>query len=125
MRLLGGSWDLVSKVISTVIGVISIVTLIITQVTKSHALSRDLPTVAEVAEAHAPQRVPNSERGESELKGEKPSLDGVRLFRDLRHRLAGTHGLSRREKFLQHVAPKIAKNLRQQLKLQTRHARNF
>ena len=34
--LLGGSWDLVSKVISTLIGVISIVTLIITIVTKSH-----------------------------------------------------------------------------------------
>ena len=34
--LLGGSWDLVSKVISTLIGVISIVTLIITLVTKSH-----------------------------------------------------------------------------------------
>ena len=33
---LGGSWDLVSKVISTSIGVISIVTLIITLVTKSH-----------------------------------------------------------------------------------------
>ena len=34
--LLGGSWDLVSKVISTLIGVISIVTLIITLVAKSH-----------------------------------------------------------------------------------------
>ena len=34
--LLGGSRDLVSKVISTLIGVISIVTLIITPVTKSH-----------------------------------------------------------------------------------------
>ena len=34
--LLGGSWDLVSKVISTLCGVISIVTLIITLVTKSH-----------------------------------------------------------------------------------------
>ena len=34
--LLGGSWDLVSKVISTLIGVISIVALIITLVTKSH-----------------------------------------------------------------------------------------
>ena len=34
--LLGGSWDLVSKVIRTLIGVISIVTLIITLVTKSH-----------------------------------------------------------------------------------------
>ena len=34
--LLGGSWNLVSKVISTLIGVISIVTLIITLVTKSH-----------------------------------------------------------------------------------------
>ena len=34
--LLGGSWDFVSKVISTLIGVISIVTLIITLVTKSH-----------------------------------------------------------------------------------------
>ena len=34
--LLGGSWDLVSKVISTLIGVISIVTLIMTLVTKSH-----------------------------------------------------------------------------------------
>ena len=33
---LGGSWDLVSKVISTLIGVISIVALIITLVTKSH-----------------------------------------------------------------------------------------
>ena len=32
----GGSWDLVSKVISTFIGVISRVTLIITLVTKSH-----------------------------------------------------------------------------------------
>ena len=41
--LLGGSWDLVSKVISTLIGVISIVTLIITLVTKSHdPLSRSL-----------------------------------------------------------------------------------
>ena len=34
--LLGGSCDLVSKVISTLIGVISIVTLIIALVTKSH-----------------------------------------------------------------------------------------
>ena len=34
--ILGGSWDLVSKVISTLTGVISIVTLIITPVTKSH-----------------------------------------------------------------------------------------
>ena len=34
--VLGGSWDLVSKVISTLIGVISIVTLTITLVTKSH-----------------------------------------------------------------------------------------
>ena len=34
--MLGGSWDLVSKVISTLIGVISTVTLIITLVTKSH-----------------------------------------------------------------------------------------
>ena len=31
-----GSWDLVSKVISTLIGVISIVTLMITLVAKSH-----------------------------------------------------------------------------------------
>ena len=36
LALLGGSWDLVSKVISTLIGVIGIVTLIITLVTKSH-----------------------------------------------------------------------------------------
>ena len=35
-NILGGSWDLVSKVISTLSGVISIVTLIITLVTKSH-----------------------------------------------------------------------------------------
>ena len=35
-NILGGSWDLVSKVISTLIGVISIVTLIITLVTTSH-----------------------------------------------------------------------------------------
>ena len=34
--VLGGSWDLVSEVISTLIGIISIVTLIITLVTKSH-----------------------------------------------------------------------------------------
>ena len=34
--MLGGSWDLVSKVLSTVIGAVSIVTLIITLVTKSH-----------------------------------------------------------------------------------------
>ena len=34
--LLGGSWDLVSKVISTLRGVISVVTLITTLVTKSH-----------------------------------------------------------------------------------------
>ena len=34
--LLGGSWDLVSKVISILSGVISVVTLIITLVTKSH-----------------------------------------------------------------------------------------
>ena len=34
--LLGGSWDLVSKVISTLIGVKSIVTLTLTLVTKSH-----------------------------------------------------------------------------------------
>ena len=41
--ILGGSWDLVSKVISTLIGVISIVTLLITLVTKSHdPLSRSL-----------------------------------------------------------------------------------
>ena len=33
---LGGSWDLVSKVIRTLIGVISRVTLTITRVTKSH-----------------------------------------------------------------------------------------
>ena len=32
----GGSWDLVSQVISTLIGVVSIVALIITLVTKSH-----------------------------------------------------------------------------------------
>ena len=36
MLLLGGSWDLVSTVISTLTGVMSIVTLIITLVTKSH-----------------------------------------------------------------------------------------
>ena len=36
MTVLGGSWDLVSKVISTLIGVISIVTLFITSLTKSH-----------------------------------------------------------------------------------------
>ena len=36
LGLLGGSWDLVSEVISTLIGVISTVTLIITLVTKSH-----------------------------------------------------------------------------------------
>ena len=36
LTILGGSWDLVSKVISTLIGVISIVTLIITLVPKSH-----------------------------------------------------------------------------------------
>ena len=36
LALLGGSWDLVSKVISTLIGVIGIVTLITTLVTKSH-----------------------------------------------------------------------------------------
>ena len=42
-EVLGGSWDLVSKVISTLTGVISIVTLIITLVTKSHVpLSTDL-----------------------------------------------------------------------------------
>ena len=34
--VLGGSWDLVSKVTSALIGVISIVTLTITLVTKSH-----------------------------------------------------------------------------------------
>ena len=34
--ILGGSWHLVSKVISTLIGVISIVTLFITSLTKSH-----------------------------------------------------------------------------------------
>ena len=34
--VLGGSWDLVSKDISTLIGVISIVALIITLVTESH-----------------------------------------------------------------------------------------
>ena len=42
--LLGGSWDIISKVtvISTLIGVISMVTLNITLVTKSHdRLSRD------------------------------------------------------------------------------------
>ena len=41
LGLLGGSWGLVSKVISTLstlIGVISIVTLLITLVTKSHDL---------------------------------------------------------------------------------------
>ena len=36
MRVLGGSLDLVSGVISTLIGVISIVTLFITSATKSH-----------------------------------------------------------------------------------------
>ena len=36
ITVLGGSWDLVSKVISTLNEVISIVTLIITLVTKSH-----------------------------------------------------------------------------------------
>ena len=36
VSLLGGSWDLVSEVISTLIAVISIVTLIINLVTKSH-----------------------------------------------------------------------------------------
>ena len=35
-QVLGGSWDLVSKVTSTLNEVISIVTLIITLVTKSH-----------------------------------------------------------------------------------------
>ena len=41
--ILGGSWDLVSKVISPLIGVISIVTLVITLLTKSHdPLSRFL-----------------------------------------------------------------------------------
>ena len=45
--LLGGSWDLVSKVISTLIGVISIVTLVITLVNKSHdPLSTSTPQVA-------------------------------------------------------------------------------
>ena len=34
--ILGGSWDLVSKVISTLTGVISIVTLFISLLTKSH-----------------------------------------------------------------------------------------
>ena len=34
--MLGGSWDLVSKVISTLSGVTSVVTVIITVVTKSH-----------------------------------------------------------------------------------------
>ena len=34
--LLGGSWDLVSKAISTLIGVITIVTRMVTLVTKSH-----------------------------------------------------------------------------------------
>ena len=36
LQVLGGSWDLVSKVISPLIGVISIVTLLITLVTNSH-----------------------------------------------------------------------------------------
>ena len=41
--VLGGSWDLISKVISTLSGVISVVTLIIALVTKSHdPLSRIL-----------------------------------------------------------------------------------
>ena len=34
--ILGGSWDLITRVISTLIGVISIVTLLIRLVTKSH-----------------------------------------------------------------------------------------
>ena len=43
--ILKGSWDLVSRVISTLIGVISIVTLIITLVTKSHdPLSKEAVT---------------------------------------------------------------------------------
>ena len=42
VSILKGPWDLVSKVITTLIGVISIVTLLITLVTKSHdLLSRD------------------------------------------------------------------------------------
>ena len=36
LNLFGGSWDLVSKVIGTLSGVISVVILIITAVTKSH-----------------------------------------------------------------------------------------
>ena len=36
VSILKGPWDLVSKVITTLIGVISIVTLLITLVTKSH-----------------------------------------------------------------------------------------
>ena len=36
IQVLKGSWDLVSRVISTLIEVISIVTLIITLITKSH-----------------------------------------------------------------------------------------
>ena len=40
--LLGGSWDLVSKDISTLIGVISRVTIIITLVTKSHETASQL-----------------------------------------------------------------------------------
>ena len=36
LKLLGGSWDLVSRVTSTLTGVISIVTLLISLVTKSH-----------------------------------------------------------------------------------------
>ena len=41
--LLGGSWDLVSKVISTLIGVISIITFLITLVAKSHEPLSRLP----------------------------------------------------------------------------------
>ena len=51
--LLGGSWDLVSRVISTLIGVISniitIVTLLITLVTKSHAPPSMLPRSIEAS----------------------------------------------------------------------------
>ena len=46
MPVLGGSWDLVNEVISTIFGVISIDTLFITLVTKSHDPSGKAPLLS-------------------------------------------------------------------------------
>ena len=53
--LLGGSWDLAGKVISTLIEVISIAALIITLVTKSHDPLSSCPEETSTLDLELPQ----------------------------------------------------------------------